>query len=209
MALKPQKTADQEWFQRVYETTPYRKLHWYSARPHPYLPKAIREGWLAPQSRILDVGCGAGTAALYLTRRGFHVAAVDFAPGAVKAAQARARRAGLSIDFRVADATALPYPDRHFQGLLDEGCFHSVPANKRSRYASEMARILRPGGRFLLAWAGAESTAVPNGPHRLSLTDVARMLEGNFLFRRTEFAEAEWGPLSMYHSVLERRVHSI
>ncbi|MCI4353336.1 MAG: methyltransferase domain-containing protein [Thermoplasmata archaeon] len=205
MKSKGPKTADQQWFRRVYETTPYQKLHWFSPKPHPYLAKALREGVFEAKARVLDVGCGAGTTALYLARRGFRVSAVDFAEGAVRAAMERARRARVSVDFRVADATHLPYRREEFQGVVDEGCFHSIPPSLRSRYGREMARILRAGGRFLLAWAGAESTAVPNGPHLLSLCDVLTTFESRFLFRRTEFAEREWGPLSMYHAVLERR----
>jgi len=154
---------------------------------------------------VIDLGCGAGTNALFLARAGFRVSGVDIAPGAIDAAQRRARRAGLAVDFRVGDVLRLPYGAGTFAGATDVGCFHTVPAPLRPAYAAEVARILRPGGVFLLSWIAREHTGPHGPPHRLSVADVAEALEPRFLFRSVEFPDPPRHELRVYRARLERR----
>ena len=52
--------------------------------------------------------------------------------------------------FVQADVTELPFTAGSFDAALDRGCLHYLPRDARARYATEVARVLRPGGRFLL-----------------------------------------------------------
>ncbi|MCI4349714.1 MAG: class I SAM-dependent methyltransferase, partial [Thermoplasmata archaeon] len=108
--------------------------------------KTVESGGLVRGSRVLDIGCGAGTNALFLARSGFRTSGIDLAPGAIRAGQKRAGDAGLDVDFRVGDALRLPFPRARFGGLIDIGCFHTLPVRLRKQYADEAARVLRPGG---------------------------------------------------------------
>ncbi len=98
----------------------------------------------------LDVGCGTGTNAIYLARNGFEVVGVDFSPKAIATARDKARRAGVAVEFHVADVTRLPFLREPFDFILDIGCFHALDAAGRARYAAEIARLARAGGVFLL-----------------------------------------------------------
>jgi SAM-dependent methyltransferase len=190
----------------TYEETPYRELPWFSPEPSPHLVRAVEEGFLRPRSTVLDVGCGAGSNVLYLSRSGFHGYGVDISPGAVHAAQQRARREGVAADFRVGDVLALDFPDRSFDGLVDNGCFHTLPTRRRGEYAGEIHRVLRPGGSFVLSWVAREHTAARGPRHRLSLEEVTRNFERRFLFVRTAFHPpgTERGP-AVYDAWLSRR----
>jgi SAM-dependent methyltransferase len=165
----------------------------------------VQERWLRPGTRVLDVGCGAGTNALFLARSGFVASGVDLAPPAIEAAQRRARQAGLSVDFRVGDALRLPYPGGSFGALVDVGCFHTLPVPLRGAYARELARVLRPQGRYLLSWVGREATRAFGPPHRPSLEEATAAFEREFLFLRTEFEGRPSIHLPIYHALLERR----
>lgn len=197
-------TLQTQWREN-YARTPYRKLPWFSPRPYPWLQRAVEEGWIRSGARVLDVGCGAGTNALFLAKSGFRASGVDIAPAAIEAARKRAERMRLRVDFRAADALRLPYPRGTFGGLLDVGCFHTLPIRLRRAYSQELGRVLRPAGRYLLSWVARESGQTYGPPHRPSLEEVAAAFEDEFLFRRTEFETAAAGTFNVYHALLERR----
>jgi cyclopropane fatty-acyl-phospholipid synthase-like methyltransferase len=178
-----------QW-ESVYESTPYEELPWFDPEPSPAVVDAVSRGFLRPGAAVLDVGCGAGSNVLFLARQGFEAHGVDLSPGAIRAAGSRAGRAGLAVDLRVGDALALDFPDRRFDGVVDIGCFHTVPIRRRPAYAQELGRVLRPGGAFVLSWVAREQTGDRGPPHRPSLEEVADALESRFLFVRTEFRPA-------------------
>lgn len=100
---------------------------------------------------LLDVGTGPGTLVQAALDRGAKVSAVDLAPDMIE--RARARHPGL--DFRVADASALPHADRSFDAVTLGFCLHHTADPVAVLYESR--RVLRPGGRIsLTVWAPPE-----------------------------------------------------
>lgn len=103
-----------------------------------------------PYARSLEVGCGTGFFTLNLLLAGVvregHLS--DISPGMVAAAQDNAERLGLTVDGRVADAEALPYPDDSFDLVVGHAVIHHVPDVELA--LREMRRVLRPGGRLVL-----------------------------------------------------------
>lgn len=190
----------------TYEETPYRELPWFDPGPSPPVARAVAERFLPPRSSVLDVGCGAGSNVLYLAREGYDSHGIDLSPGAVRSAIARARDEGLAVDVAVGDALDLRFPEGRFEGVIDNGCFHTLPIRRRKEYARQIARVLRPGGAFVLSWVAREHTAARGPPHRPSLEEVARALEPGFLFVRSGFHPAgEDGGPSTYDAWLRRR----
>lgn len=97
----------------------------------------------------LDLGCGTGTNVVYLARHGWDAVGVDFAGRAIAKARRRARDAGVNATFLVGDVTRLPVAGP-FDLVLDIGCLHSIAASGRAGYAAGLARVVGPGGTFLL-----------------------------------------------------------
>jgi len=194
-----------ERWRRTYAETPYRELPWFSPRAYRWLRTMVAEGRLRRGSRVIDLGCGAGTNALYLARSGFRVSGVDIAPGAIDAATRRAQRAGVVVDLRVGDVLRLPYASGEFAAATDVGCFHTLPEPLRPAYSAEVSRVLRPGGSLLLSWVAREHTGPHGPPHRLSLAEVTSVLEPNFLFRSVEYSDPPRRGLRAYQAQLERR----
>jgi len=104
---------------------------------------------LEPGARVLDIACGTGNATIPLARRGARVTGLDMMPHLLEEARARADSEGLRIRFDEGFAETLPYPDGSFDVLVSMFgiMFSPFPAT----VVSEMARVLRPGGRLALA----------------------------------------------------------
>lgn len=201
---------DRAQWQSTYAKTSYTDLPWFSPKPYPWVEQAVRERWWHSGTRVLDLGCGAGTNSLFLARSGFEVSGVDIADGAIQAARDRSSRAKIEVDFRVGDVLDLPYPDGYFGGAIDIGCFHTLPIRMRKAYSEELARVLRPRRSFALSWVAREHRAPLGPPHRPSVEEVAEALEDNFLFRGVEFRPSASGRqvkggLPVYCALLGRR----
>ena len=123
---------------------------WDTGAPQPELEQLVRGR--AP-ARALDLGCGTGADAVYLTGHGWQTTGVDFAPEAIAAARKKAADAGVDAAFVVGDASRLA--DAGVRGpfdlLLDIGCYHTIPASRRDAYVAGAAGAARPGADFYLA----------------------------------------------------------
>ena len=107
---------------------------------------AVFLDWLAPPKgvRWLDVGCGTGvfTELVLDTRSPAAVVAVD--PAAAQIDYARMQPVAQRADFRVADAQALPFPDRSFDVVASALVINFIPDRRRA--LAEMRRVGRLGG---------------------------------------------------------------
>jgi ubiquinone/menaquinone biosynthesis C-methylase UbiE len=99
--------------------------------------------------KVLEVSCGHGGGASYLTRT-LHPASytgLDFNSAAIDFCKKRHNLPGL--DFVQGDAENLPFPDESFDAVINVEASHIYPHFER--FVDEVARVLRPGGHFLHA----------------------------------------------------------
>jgi cyclopropane fatty-acyl-phospholipid synthase-like methyltransferase len=113
--------------------------------------------------RALDIGCGTGTNAITMTRRGWRVTGVDVSSRAIRQAQRKVRATGLQIQLIRDDVTSFHNIVGTFDLALDIGCFHSLSQEERNRYVSNLKRYIKPGGTFLLYTWFKENTEKENG----------------------------------------------
>jgi len=99
--------------------------------------------------RVLDVAAGNGNATLAAARRFASVTSTDYVPALLERGRRRAEAEGLKVTFQEADAEALPYGDATFDVVLST--FGVMFAPNHGRAASELLRVVRPGGRIGLA----------------------------------------------------------
>jgi ubiquinone/menaquinone biosynthesis C-methylase UbiE len=109
---------------------------------------------IRPGDVVLDVGCGTGTLAMEVQRRvgrAGRVAGID--PGAEQIARARtkAARRHLPIEFQLGVIEQLPFPDQTFDVVLSTLMMHHLPAPVKRQGLAEIARVLKPGGRLVVA----------------------------------------------------------
>jgi SAM-dependent methyltransferase len=100
-------------------------------------------------SRVLDIATGTGNLAIPLARGGCVVTGVDIAPNLLVQARERATAEGLTVQFDEGDAEALPYADESFDAVVT--MFGAMFAPRPELVASEMARVLKPGGLLGMA----------------------------------------------------------
>ena len=150
---------------------------WDSGRPSAELVRVLDAG-LLPGKTVLEIGCGTGTNAIELARRGYQVTAIDLVDLAVRRAKDKAQRAGVDIDFRVGDATRMDLGGP-FDVVFDRGVYHGIRARNLSGFRKMLKRVTRPGSRWLtLAGNAKEPTA--NGPPVVSEDEFRSELEPLF-----------------------------
>jgi len=109
---------------------------------------------LEPGERVLDVATGTGNLAIPAARTGALVTGVDIAPNLITQAKARAAAEGLTIRLDVGDAEDMTYDDDEFDTAVS--MFGAMFAARPERAASELLRVVRPGGRLAMAnWTPA------------------------------------------------------
>jgi SAM-dependent methyltransferase len=119
-----------------------RSAPWVIGEPQPAIVELERAGWI--HSKVLDVGCGTGEHTILLTRLGYDVVGIDFAPNAIEQAGANAVEKGVDARFWVADAMNLG--EAGYQTIVDSALFHIFDDADRSRYVSSLHAAVRPGG---------------------------------------------------------------
>ena len=96
---------------------------------------------------VLEVAVGTGRN-LSFYPDGTRLTGVDWSPAMLGIARQRAAALGREADLRLGDAQALDFPDESFDTVLCALGLCAIPDDRRA--VSEMARVLRPGGRLLL-----------------------------------------------------------
>lgn len=105
-------------------------------------------GWIASGRRALDLGTGTGTIARGLAERGLEVRATDPARALLEQAAELDREAGVVVAYSEGHAEAIDAPDGAFHLVTAGQCWHWFD---RPRAAAEIARVLVPGGRVVIA----------------------------------------------------------
>lgn len=97
---------------------------------------------------VLDIGCGAGEASVYLAKKGADTHALDVSPAMLEVVQRVATSHNVNVKTNVGQAEKLPFPDNHFDIVHAANVLHHVDIAKT---LAEIHRVLKPGGK-LLSW---------------------------------------------------------
>lgn len=172
-------------------------------------------GMVPAGSRALEVAPGPGFLAIELARRNLRVTGLDISRTFVDLARENARREGVEADFRLGDASAMPFESGSFDFVVCRAAFKNFSQPEEA--LREMHRVLRPGGWALvidlrrdvpmrtineyiaqtgMSWLSRWMTRLTFRfmllKRAYSRADLERMLERTE-FARTEVREAELG----------------
>ena len=101
--------------------------------------------------RVLDVAAGTGNAAIAAAAAGASVIATDLCPPLLEQGRVSATQRGITLDWREANAEALPFDDGEFDAGMS--CIGVMFAPHHQRAADELTRVCRPGGTIgVLSW---------------------------------------------------------
>ena len=175
-------------------------------------PEGWREselGVLGPLAgrTVLEVGAGAGQGSRWVTAQGASVVATDLSAGMIRQGLSldAARRAASAVPFAQCDALALPFGEATFDLVFT--AYGAVPfVADTARLMREVARVLRPGGRFVFSTTHPVRWAFPDdpGPGGLTVTQS--------YFDRTPYVEADSEGEATYvehHRTLGDRVREL
>lgn len=153
----------------------------------PDLHALVEAATLTGAEQVLDMGCGAGHTALAVAPLAANVVAVDLTPQMLGVAEALAAERGVTnITFRLADVSALPFENERFDVVTCRFSAHHY-ANP-AKAVQEAARVLRPGGRFLLV-----DTIAPQDPALDTFYQAAELLRDISHVRN--WRAAEWNAM--------------
>ena len=108
---------------------------------------ALIEQWIAPEDRVLDVGCGEGLITSTLARRTAAIVGIDYSMEAVQ----DAKRRHPAIEFTCGNSTSLPFPNESFTKVtLSDVAEHLMPV-QFIKSLLEIHRVLTPDGVLVLA----------------------------------------------------------
>ena len=114
-------------------------------------PTLVTASGMRAGDRVLDVASGTGNVAIAAAEAGASVVASDLTPELFEAGRARAAERGVELEWREADAEALPFGDGEFDVVVS--CIGVMFAPHHQAAADELVRVCRPGGRIgLLNW---------------------------------------------------------
>ena len=129
---------------------------------------------------VLDLACGAGYGSAHLARVAAHVVGGDVSAEAID--YARRRYGDGNVVFRVLDAAALPFEDDSFDCVVSFETIEHLP--DRDAYLGEVARVLRPGGAYVVSTPRSDVTLErPANPFHCieySERDFRELLERHF-----------------------------
>jgi ubiquinone/menaquinone biosynthesis C-methylase UbiE len=99
--------------------------------------------------KVLDVAAGNGNVTLAAARRWCEVVSTDYVPALLERGRERAAAERLAIEFREADAEALPFADASFDAVVST--FGVMFTADQDKAAAELVRVCKPGGKIGLA----------------------------------------------------------
>jgi ubiquinone/menaquinone biosynthesis C-methylase UbiE len=138
--------AVKEQQQRTWSLGDFAKIGWNTAFPGELMCEAVA---LKAGQKVLDVATGTGNAALSAARRNCEAVGIDYVPAWVERARERAAAERLPATFEVGDCEAIPFPDASFDVVLS--VYGSIFAPRQELAASELVRVIRPGGKIGMA----------------------------------------------------------
>ena len=128
-------------------TLKHLREHWWDDAFTEFVKETLQP---RPGRRILDVGCGTGTAEVKLSRLRLtqvEIFAIDMVTDRVSAALAQTRAHNMSAHFATADACRLPFGDASFDSVFCVAVLQHI--GQVASAVAEMARVARPGGRVV------------------------------------------------------------
>jgi ubiquinone/menaquinone biosynthesis C-methylase UbiE len=109
---------------------------------------------IQPGEQVLDVGCGTGTLVLEVARkvgREGRVVGIDPSTEQISRARSKAARHDVPVAFQIGVIEQLPFSDQTFDVVLSSLMMHHLPAPLKRQGLAEIDRVLKPGGRLVIA----------------------------------------------------------
>lgn len=146
-----------------------------TCRERTFRQRLVELGEVQAGAQVLDLACGTGTFAVMLKKHcpEATVTALDGDPGILQIARAKARDAGVDVQFEEGLSSGMPFVDETFDAVFTSLFFHHLQTDEKLQTMREVRRVLKPGGVFFICdWGPASGSYA-----KLAFT-LVRMLDG-------------------------------
>ncbi len=131
--------------------------------------------------KALDIGCGTGDNAIWLSQQNFHVLGIDTSEIAIEKAKEKALKANVKCTFLVVDILTSHVEGAPFGFAFDRGCFHSLNSDKeRKRFVENVNGYLERDGLWLSLVGNADEQRHGPGPPQRTARDIVNSVEPYF-----------------------------
>jgi ubiquinone/menaquinone biosynthesis C-methylase UbiE len=117
--------------------------------------RIVEEGLLKPGDDVLDCGCGTGTLAIIakqLVGKKGRVSGIDISSDQLQIARKKTQKACLEVEYYESSIDELPFPDASFDAVFSTMTLqYHIPLDIKRRAFREMRRVLKAGGRIIIA----------------------------------------------------------
>jgi SAM-dependent methyltransferase len=165
-----------DW-ETLYKTQKIETMPWYNENLDSDLENELDQRKIT-SGKLLDLGTGPATQAVWLAKRGFKVIGSDLSEAAIK----RARNLYVNeknVDFIVDDILNSKLRENEFDYILDRGCFHVLLPADRQRYVAKIKQILKDNGMlFLKCFSDKEPRQ--EGPYKFSQEEIRGLFSKYF-----------------------------
>lgn len=169
----------------------------------------IAEQWPIDPCKTLEVGCGTGTDARWLSENGFDVTACDSSEIAIGLAKEQAEKSGLSCNFLVLDFMKDKIKNTPFDLVFDRGFFHSFDkARSRKKFVKKVAENLSDDGLWLTLVGSKDRPKTKTGPPRRSAKDIIAAAEPFFQIlslNASYFGSDQENPARIWVCLMQKR----
>jgi SAM-dependent methyltransferase len=123
---------------------------WDIGEPQPVVQQLVAYGAL--RGEVLDPGTGPGHHAIFYASKGYSATGIDASAAAIERAKRNAERAGVTVDFQVADATKLDGLENRFDTVVDSAFYHVFfdDEDVQRQYMQAVHRATRRGARLFM-----------------------------------------------------------
>jgi SAM-dependent methyltransferase len=129
----------------------------------------------------LDIGCGSGDNAIWLSQQNFHVLGIDTSEIAIDKAKVKALKANVKCTFIVLDFLTIRIEGAPFGFVFDRGCFHSLNSDKKRKgFAEKVNDHLEKDGLWLSLVGNADEQRHNLGPPQRTARDIVNSVEPYF-----------------------------
>ena len=174
-------------FKQKYNSTEWLRRHppgvgtpWDIGKPDFNLIETVAATPIKP-CKALELGCGTGDNAIWLSQQNFRVVAIDASEDAIEKAKSKAGESNVKCDFIVSDIMTSRIEGAPFGFAFDRGCFHTLgPDQERRRFAEIVHDCLGRDGLWLSLIGNADEPREGPGPPKLTARDIVNSVEPHF-----------------------------
>jgi SAM-dependent methyltransferase len=144
------------------------------------LVQAVTTMPIAP-CKALDIGCGTGDNAIWLSQHTFTVVGIDTSEIAIEKAREKAANAKVTCKYAVLNFLKSHVEGAPFAFAFDRGCFHTLDsASERQAFAKQVNRHLGENGLWLSLIGSADEQRLSEGPPKRTARDIVSAVEPYF-----------------------------